>query len=156
MKNLTLSLIKTFSTVFTAQKRKFCINDFFSKCDQIRRQLRIWSHLLKKSLIENFIFFMQYLLTLKALEIKSITYHLRVSHLVRFTPDPKGGINRSHCYEKMKKRIGKYIDTYSKTLTLCMLETLNSSQKYLLEVTIQGFYTKQLFCTCCQIMCPSP
>ena len=34
----------------------FSIKDFFSKCDQIRRKLRIWSHLLKKSLIENFIF----------------------------------------------------------------------------------------------------
>ena len=35
---------------------KFSIKDFFSKCDQIRRKLRIWSHLLKKSLMENFIF----------------------------------------------------------------------------------------------------
>ena len=35
-----------------------CTNkDFFSKRDQIRRKLRIWSHLLKKSLMENFIFF---------------------------------------------------------------------------------------------------
>ena len=32
------------------------IKDFFSKCDQIHRKLRIWSHLLKKSLMENFIF----------------------------------------------------------------------------------------------------
>ena len=40
----------------TAQKMKFSINDFFSKCDQIRSFLRIWSHLLKKSLMENFIF----------------------------------------------------------------------------------------------------
>ena len=39
-----------------AQKIKFSIKDFFSKCDQIRRFLRIWSHLLKKSLMENFIF----------------------------------------------------------------------------------------------------
>ena len=31
------------------------MKDFFSKCDQIR-SLRIWSHLLKKLLIENFIF----------------------------------------------------------------------------------------------------
>ena len=30
--------------------------DFFSKCDQIHRNLRIWLHLLKKSLMENFIF----------------------------------------------------------------------------------------------------
>ena len=29
--------------------------DFFIKCDQIRSFLRIWSHLLKKSLMENFI-----------------------------------------------------------------------------------------------------
>ena len=35
---------------------KFSINDFFSKSDQIRRKLRIWSDLLKKSLMENFIF----------------------------------------------------------------------------------------------------
>ena len=41
---------------FTAQKMKFSIKDFFSKCDQIRRNLWIWSHLLKKSILENFIF----------------------------------------------------------------------------------------------------
>ena len=35
---------------------KFSIRDFFSKCEQIRRKLRIWSDLLKKSLMENFIF----------------------------------------------------------------------------------------------------
>ena len=40
----------------TTQKMKFSIKYFFSKCDQIRRKLRIWSHLLKKSLMENFIF----------------------------------------------------------------------------------------------------
>ena len=41
--------------LYTAQKMKFSIKDFFSKYDQIRRKLRIWSHLLKKSLMENFI-----------------------------------------------------------------------------------------------------
>ena len=35
---------------------KFSIKDFFSKCDQIRSFLQIWSHLLKKYLMENFIF----------------------------------------------------------------------------------------------------
>ena len=40
----------------TAQKREFSIKDFFSKCDQIRSFLRIWSHLLKKCLMKNFIF----------------------------------------------------------------------------------------------------
>ena len=35
---------------------KFSIKDFFCKCDQIRNFLRIWSLLLKKSLMENFMF----------------------------------------------------------------------------------------------------
>ena len=43
------------SPAATAQKMKFSIRDFFSKCVQIRSFLRIWSHLLKKSLMENFI-----------------------------------------------------------------------------------------------------
>ena len=42
--------------MYTAQKMKFPITDFFSKCDQIRRKLRIWSQLLKESIMENFIF----------------------------------------------------------------------------------------------------
>ena len=41
--------INNLQTVYTAQKIKFSIKDFFSKCDQIRRKLRIWSRLLKKS-----------------------------------------------------------------------------------------------------------
>ena len=35
---------------------KFSIKDFLCKCDQIRSFLRIWSNLLKKSLMKNFIF----------------------------------------------------------------------------------------------------
>ena len=49
-------------TTSTAQKMKFSIKDFFSKCNQTRRKLRIWSHLLKKSLMENFIFCAVYVL----------------------------------------------------------------------------------------------
>ena len=49
-----LMLVK--HVISTAQKMKFSIKDFFSKCDQIRSFLRIWSHLLKKSLMEYFIF----------------------------------------------------------------------------------------------------
>ena len=40
----------------TAQRMKFSIKGFFSKCEKIHSFLRIWSHLLKKSLMENFIF----------------------------------------------------------------------------------------------------
>ena len=39
-----------------AQKMNFPTKNFFSKCDQIHWKLRILSHLLKKSLMENFIF----------------------------------------------------------------------------------------------------
>ena len=39
----------------TAQKMKFSVNAFFSKYEQIRRKLRICSHLLKKSLTKNFV-----------------------------------------------------------------------------------------------------
>ena len=35
---------------------KFSVKDFFSKCDKIRRKLRILSHLLKKFLMVNLIF----------------------------------------------------------------------------------------------------
>ena len=38
------------------KKMKFFIKDFFSKCDRIRSFLRIWSHLLKKSLMQTFTF----------------------------------------------------------------------------------------------------
>ena len=44
----------------TAQKMKLPIKDFFSKCDQIRSLLRIWSHLLKKSLMKDFVFSVVY------------------------------------------------------------------------------------------------
>ena len=40
----------------TAQKMKFSIKDFSSKSDQICNFRWLWSHLLKKSLKENFTF----------------------------------------------------------------------------------------------------
>ena len=44
-----------------AQQMKFSIKNFFGKCVQNRRKLRIWPPLLKKSLIKNFIFCAVYL-----------------------------------------------------------------------------------------------
>ena len=41
---------------YITQKMKFSIKDFSSKSDQIRSFLWIWSHLLNKSLMKNFIF----------------------------------------------------------------------------------------------------
>ena len=37
----------------TAQNVKFSIKDLFSKCDQIRIKLQIWSHLPKNSFMKN-------------------------------------------------------------------------------------------------------
>ena len=50
-------IILMFLNVFNSlhKKKKFSITYCFSKCDQIRRKLRTWSHLLKNSLMENFI-----------------------------------------------------------------------------------------------------
>ena len=55
-KNMYSTPAKTEKLSTNAQKNKFSIKDFFSKCDQIRRKLKIWSHLLKKFLLKNFIF----------------------------------------------------------------------------------------------------
>ena len=47
---------KKFAESLLYKKMKFSIRDFFSECDQISSFLRIWSHLLKKPLMESFIF----------------------------------------------------------------------------------------------------
>ena len=54
--NLIVQGLSLILLMYTAQKMKFSIKDFLSKCDQISGFLRIWSHLLKKSLMEKFIF----------------------------------------------------------------------------------------------------
>ena len=53
--------------IFTAQKMKFFVQVFFSKCEQICRKPRIYSHLLKKSLTENLTFCAVFVLTMTAL-----------------------------------------------------------------------------------------
>ena len=55
LKYCIVRYIKASPVLVTAQKMKFSIKDFFSKRDQIRRFLSIWSHLLK-SLMKIFIF----------------------------------------------------------------------------------------------------
>ena len=50
------SCIRTLFTQYNAQKMNFFVKNLFSKCEHIRIKLRIYSHLLNKSLTENFIF----------------------------------------------------------------------------------------------------
>ena len=38
------------------KKMGFYAKDFFSKCEKIHNEQRIWSHILKKSLMEDFTF----------------------------------------------------------------------------------------------------
>ena len=71
--------VYSFERTITAQKMKFSIKDFFSKCDQILRKLRIRSHLQKKSLMENFVFCAVYWETLKHhLHAYSLSVYLTV------------------------------------------------------------------------------
>ena len=65
--------------IITAQKMKFFIQDFFSKCDQIRTFVGIWSHLLRKSLMKNFIFCAVYTAYLYLVKQKS---HVRLFGIV--------------------------------------------------------------------------
>ena len=51
---------------------KFSIKDYLSKCDQIRRKLGIWPHLLKKFLMENFFF--RVVLSSVMVEAKSLDF----------------------------------------------------------------------------------
>ena len=51
-----LLIFRVFLEFTLHKKMKFSIKDFFSRCDQIGSFQQIWSHLLKKSLMENFIF----------------------------------------------------------------------------------------------------
>ena len=60
---------------WTAQKMKFSTKAFFSECEQIHRKLQICSHLLKKSLMENFIF-------------RAVMY-LRINYSLNYFPDAK-------------------------------------------------------------------
>ena len=57
---------------------KFSIKDFFSKCDQIHSFLRIGSHLLKKFLMEHFIF----LCSVWSYEIPSVRLSVKVHFFV--------------------------------------------------------------------------
>ena len=65
--------IKGWYRSYSAEKMKFSIKDFSSKCDQIRRTLEIWSHLLDKSLMENLIFCT--VLYLSCLQKCALWYH---------------------------------------------------------------------------------
>ena len=80
---------------YTVQKMKFSITDFFSKCDQICSFLRIWSSLLKKSLMVGLIFscsvkFCKNMLLkcfrFNSFIVKSLLLHRKSSEFVFYSP----------------------------------------------------------------------
>ena len=88
----------------TRQKVKFSIKNFFSECDQIRSFLRIWSHLLTKSLMENFSFCA---VTILLIRINQIVY-------------PRGNL-----------RVGKRFDTLESNPKIYMVKFLSYSRWFL-------------------------
>ena len=85
---------------FPAQKG-FSNKDLLSKCDQIRRKLRLWSHLLKKPLKENFIFCAVFpsLLTVLLFSFCKVCFILICSYFFVFVSQvqiwflyPRGGV----------------------------------------------------------------
>ena len=55
MNLLNTRYLTNYYFISNTKNKMFSIEGFFSKCEQIRSFLRIWSHLLKKSLMENLI-----------------------------------------------------------------------------------------------------
>ena len=59
-KTLVFADCPLYPTLSTAQRMKFSIKKFFSKCDYIIIKLRIWSNILKKSIVEKISIFVQW------------------------------------------------------------------------------------------------
>ena len=71
--------ILLFYKINTAQKMKFSIQEVVSKWDQIHSFLQVWSHLLMKYFMENFIF-------CKVLEMKNCLLYSRKLHMADIKP----------------------------------------------------------------------
>ena len=69
---------RIFPAAFTAQKVIFSIEGFFSKFDA--GKMEIWSHLLKKSLVESFIF-VQCLPNIKKSFSQAVSFQLTAKNL---------------------------------------------------------------------------
>ena len=74
-----LNLLIIITIIIAAQKMKFCLKNFFSKCEQICSFLRIWSHLLKKSLMEDSISCAVFIAKLFACFLQIAIYVLEVA-----------------------------------------------------------------------------
>ena len=80
----------------TAQKMKLSIKGLCSKSDQIRRKLQTWSHLLRKSFMENFIFCAIW------------NFLLSVKIFLQQNPQSEGNLKKS-CLKVLEKLAQKYL-----------------------------------------------
>ena len=89
---------------------KFSIKDFFSKCDQIRSKLRIWSHLLKKFLMENFVFCVVYRKTARYFFLVIQRFSCITQHIKEHSTFLKSNNLR---YKKKKKNCQILVEKHS-------------------------------------------
>ena len=115
----------------TVQKMKFSIEDFFSKCDQIRSKLRIWLHLLKKSFMETSFFVQRGLLIWLQEIFEWIWNRLSLS--------------------KILQNVEKFYDQYISTDGLTMGYTDYTWYNPLFTMHKKGFSIKDFFSKCEQI-----
>ena len=115
----------------TSHKMKLFIKDFLCKLGQIHRKLHIWSHLLKKPLMENFMFCARTVLSY----IKDIIIVENLSDLLKFK-------------RKLRKpkKIKKYSLLFSSKGTYMNIlgQKGTSEKKYLLVVQLHFCFLKTL------------
>ena len=111
------------------KKMKFSIKDFFNKCDQLRRKLRIWSHLLMKFLMENFIFVQFYVNRTWNLSNDKGKYFklcLKLTHL-RFTCWRTTMEASKQCLKSLQKVTLKTLFTNCSGVSMIAFELVNDS-----------------------------
>ena len=102
--------MNTQKAFITLQKKwSFSLRFSLSKCDQIRSFLRIWSHLLKKSMMENFTFcavleFLDLNLFCVSLLKCSVCLSALVIHLL-FFPDVQYSFKGINCHKNLNLNV---------------------------------------------------
>ena len=131
----TIKWVKTFivdyEQIFTLHKKmKFSVKGFFSKCDQIRSFLRIWSHLLKKSLMKNFIFVQCYLIVFYDVKniVETFFEYYQIFIMKLFSKNSKP-LQAADCFRK---------DFHCKCLTGSKIHS-SVAQLHILPYNIQQF-----------------
>ena len=119
---------------------KFSIKGFFSKCDQIRSFLPIWSQLLKKYLMEKF-FFCAVLSTQKALMALSYLRHSATRKALHLSTWNKWGT----LFTKLLMAISSHYTTLLSNLVGSIHKHLPHSN-FLLRRHMRGMRERNRFC----------